>query len=96
MTSAIERIHIVVEGHVQGVGFRYFVERNALELGLTGWVRNLQNGNVEVTAEGDRLSLEKLLSRVISGPSGSHVLNVSTEWSAAENAFDRFSIRSTF
>ena len=96
MSIAAERIHIIVEGHVQGVGFRYFVERNALELGLTGWVRNLQNGNVEIIAEGEKGSLDQLLSSVSSGPTGSSVLNVIKEWSVAENTFARFTIRSTF
>ena len=96
MTSSPERIHIVVEGHVQGVGFRYFVERNALELCLTGWVRNLQNGDVEILAEGEKGSLDQFLSRVSSGPAGSSVLKLTQEWSVAENTFDRFSIRPTF
>ncbi len=96
MEIAFLRLHLIVEGHVQGVGFRYFVDRLAQELKLTGWVRNLENGNVEITAEGERNTLERLLTRVSEGFTGSTVLNVTQEWLPADNTFTRFTIRSTF
>ncbi len=55
------RLHAVVEGHVQGVGFRYFVLTKAQHLNLTGWVRNTAEGNVEVMAEGERVDLDDLI-----------------------------------
>jgi acylphosphatase len=50
--------HYLVRGRVQGVGYRYFVRRTALQLTLTGWVRNLDSGDVEVLARGQALDLE--------------------------------------
>jgi acylphosphatase len=90
------RLHMVVEGHVQGVGFRYFVDRLAQDLSLTGWVRNLENGNVEITAEGEKNTLEQLITRVSVGSTGSAVLNVTHEWLTADHSFSRFAIRPTF
>ncbi len=88
-----EQLHLLINGHVQGVGFRYFVMRQARELGLTGWVRNLGDGRVEAQAEGPRTALEQLLSAVHQGPSGSAVSDVQAEWAAATGEFDGFEIR---
>jgi len=89
------RLHAIVEGHVQGVGFRMFVQTIAGSLGLTGWVRNLWDGNVEVTAEGELENLEKLLVALNQGPRGGYVINVKSEWHPATNEFERFQVRST-
>lgn len=67
MTTISKRV--VVSGRVQGVGFRYFVERKALELGIVGYVRNLPNGKVEVEAEGDDTAVETLVDYCRVGPS---------------------------
>lgn len=88
-----KRLHAKVEGHVQGVGFRYFVVEKAHSLQLTGWVRNLLDGAVEVVAEGKTADLEELLLFLSVGPSGSHVINVTSEWLPAQNTFTLFSIR---
>ena len=61
------RLHAVVEGRVQGVGFRAFVIDHAYTYNLTGWVRNTASGQVEVTAEGPRAQLEQLLLALPSG-----------------------------
>ncbi len=92
----IKRLHATVEGRVQGVGFRYFVATLAQDLNLTGWVRNLDNGDVEIVAEGNTLDLERLLTQISVGPSSSKVFKVSADWSAAENKFTSFSIRPTY
>ena len=55
------RLHAIIEGRVQGVGFRAFVIDKATDLGVTGWVRNSWGGSVEIMAEDDRPTLEKLL-----------------------------------
>lgn len=73
------RIHATVHGRVQGVGFRYFVQREAQRLGLCGWVRNLRDGSVEVSAEGspdDLALLEEALNR---GPGTARVTSVSVQ-----------------
>jgi acylphosphatase len=74
------RLHATVEGRVQGVGFRYFVQETALALGVNGWVRNRWNGAVEVLAEGDRKSLEQLAAALQRGPRGAFVSDLRLEW----------------
>jgi len=88
----VKRIHAYVKGIVQGVGFRYFVYRHAKTLGLTGYVRNLPDGRVEVVAEGSEESLRELVSLLWEGPVGSYVENVELEWSEAKNEFKDFKI----
>jgi len=61
-------MHVIVHGVVQGVGFRYFVLRRAQPLGLTGWVRNLPDGTVEIRAEGPVSKLQQLLEALPYGP----------------------------
>ena len=87
-----QRLHAWVEGSVQGVGFRFFVIRRASELGLTGWVRNLRDGRVEVVAEGPHASLQKLLNQLKEGPRGARVSFVETEWLPASNEFSDFNV----
>lgn len=87
------RLHAIVEGYVQGVGFRMFVQTTANALGVNGWVRNLWNGNVEVVAEGEKSVLEKLNYYLLEGPRGADVINVHSEWLDATNEFERFQVR---
>ncbi len=82
-----------VSGRVQGVGFRYFVYKKAVSLGLTGYAKNLFDGRVEVVAEGDRSSLEKLKSRLQEGPSMSRVERVEADYRPAGNEYSSFEIR---
>lgn len=89
------RLHAVVEGRVQGVGYRYFVEENASALRITGWVRNRWDGSVEVLAEGDRPVLEKLLAALYQGPRSSSVEEIKQDWQPATGEFSRFNIRAT-
>ena len=77
----MERLHAVVRGDVQGVGFRYFVQRRAQQLGLTGWVRNNEDGSVELVAEGGRDQLEELKRALQEGPRMARVSRVETQWS---------------
>jgi acylphosphatase len=66
-------LHVAVRGKVQGVGFRWFVRERARALGLTGWVRNRDDGSVEVLALGEEASLGQLRSLLGMGPSGARV-----------------------
>lgn len=90
-----QQIHAVVEGYVQGVGFRFFVQENALRLGLTGWVRNRWDGSVEVMAEGSRETLEKLLAALYRGPRSATVTDVTLEWGPATHEFSHFQVKMT-
>jgi acylphosphatase len=65
--------HFLVKGRVQGVGFRWFVHREAAALELSGWVRNTEDGHVEVLATGDAESLEELKQALRKGSRGSRV-----------------------
>ena len=83
MTTKSEEILTVnmkIAGKVQGVGFRYFVMRQAKELGITGWVSNKPNGDVEALAQGDKEDLEQLIAKVKQGPSFSRVEDISLNW----------------
>src|SRR5213080_5335350 len=71
-----EARRFVVRGRVQGVGFRWFVEREAHMLGIAGWVRNNHDGSVEVLAQGSRDQLSGLHSRLREGPRAARVDNV--------------------
>lgn len=81
-----ERLHVVIDGCVQGVGFRYSTYRQAQMLGLGGWVRNLDDGRVEASFEGPRETLEQMLEWCWRGPSFSRVLRVEETWSAGEDS----------
>ena len=82
-----------VLGKVQGVFFRAFVEGQASALGLSGYVRNLPDGGVEVVAEGERPRLEKLLEYLRVGPPGARVDRVDTIWQACSGEYRGFSVR---
>jgi acylphosphatase len=66
-------LHFLIQGRVQGVGFRWFVQREASELQLRGWVRNTEDGDVEVMAAGKPDDLDELRSSLRKGPRGARV-----------------------
>ena len=89
----IYSLHIIVSGRVQGVGFRFFTQNIANSLQLTGFVRNLYNGDVEIYAEGNKDQLEIFLEKVKKGPSLSYVENVQTTWKKIDKKrYNRFNI----
>jgi len=73
-------VHIIVEGLVQGVGYRWFVARRAQAIGVRGTVRNLYDGTVEVEAWGDRSLLEELIGELKVGPRSAQVTNLKITW----------------
>lgn len=93
--EGINCLHAIVEGHVQGVGFRYFVKENAEAFNLTGWVRNRYDGSVELTAKGSQDALERLLEFLRMGPSRSMVTNVKVDWSNESKDYSQFSFLPT-
>ncbi|MBN2165292.1 MAG: acylphosphatase [Marinilabiliaceae bacterium] len=88
----MKRVKAIVDGRVQGVGFRYFVRRAALQYGVKGYVQNLSNGSVEIDAEGEMESLELFLKECKSGPRLSRVERVKVDTHSLINHTD-FSIR---
>jgi acylphosphatase len=83
----------LVNGRVQGVGFRFFAEEAAACEGLHGWVQNLPDGRVEITAEGDAEALERFERRIRQGPRGARVEDVEIDEQAATGRNTGFHIR---
>lgn len=87
------RLEATVHGRVQGVGFRWFVRREASRLGLSGWVANDPSGSVRVVAEGRTEAVEELSRLLADGPSGADVERVEAARMPASGTFQRFEIR---
>lgn len=93
MNSSLTCLHAHIYGRVQGVNFRYYTMLQAQALDVAGWVANLSDGAVELMAEGDRASLDKLLAWLREGPGHARVERVEAEWLAPSNQFERFQIK---
>ena len=89
------RLHAVVRGSVQGVGFRATTFDQARRLGLAGWVRNCLDGTVEVLAEGAEPKLSLFLAYLRRGPLGARVVGVLEDWSEAQGAPIPFQVKRT-
>ncbi|KPJ59823.1 MAG: hypothetical protein AMJ46_09290 [Latescibacteria bacterium DG_63] len=83
---------VIVSGLVQGVGYRFFAVRHGDALELTGYVRNVHDGTVEVEAEGNRDDLEKFISRLREGPRAARVTDVQVEWKEFKGRFAGFEV----
>jgi acylphosphatase len=84
---------VFVSGDVQGVGYRFFTQRVAEELKLSGWVRNLPDGRVQAEVEGPRARVEELLARLRVGPRLSSVTDVAVTWKAASGSARGFLVK---
>ncbi|HEU4371072.1 MAG TPA: acylphosphatase [Methylomirabilota bacterium] len=93
MNAANVAAEILVEGHVQGVGYRDYARRRASLLGLAGWVMNLRDGRVRLRAEGPRAVIEDLVRALEKGPPLSRVLRVEVRWLPATGRFADFAVR---
>jgi len=82
----------LIAGRVQGVGFRYFADRWASQLGITGYVKNLWDGNVEVYAIGDLVALEEFKRQLAEGPRSAHVTSVTESDELVDKRYNRFVI----
>jgi len=87
------RLLMVVSGRVQGVFFRSATAEQARALGIVGYVRNRDDGSVEIVAEGDRNALEIFAAWARRGPTSARVEDLRIEWSDAGDEFERFKIR---
>ena len=87
------RLHLIVSGRVQGVGFRFSAYDEAKDLALAGWVRNLGNGDVEIVAEGKQENLQMLAAWAHLGPPSAHVTQVREDWQEFIGEFGEFRIR---
>ena len=87
------RKHIVIHGRVQGVGFRYFAREQAHRMGVSGWVRNLSDGTVEIEAQADEDPLEGFLTVVSHGPAMATVQDLDIEEMPEEKGHPEFGVR---
>ncbi len=79
------RLTALLTGRVQGVGFRAFIQRHALDMSLHGYAENLDDGRVEVVAEGDHDDLERLLEKLWQGPAHAEVRDIDVSWGEASD-----------
>jgi acylphosphatase len=93
MSNDEKRGEILADGLVQGVGFRYFIIKNAESLGLKGYTKNLYSGEVLTVVEGSRAKIEELFSRIKVGPSHASVRKCRINWGESKNEFTNFEIR---
>ena len=89
------RVHIWVQGRVQAVGFRAFVQQNAFQIGVTGWVRNVGYDSVEAVAEGSKEQIERFLQMVKRGPMGARVDDSREERDQAKGEFKSFGVKAS-
>ncbi len=87
------RLHLVISGRVQGVGFRFSAYDYANDLALAGWVRNIASGEVEIVAEGSMEKLQTLAEWAHLGPPSAHVTEVREDWLDSTGEFTEFRIR---
>jgi acylphosphatase len=90
----MDRVHLIIQGQVQGVGFRFHTRLEATRLGLTGYVKNLPDGTVEIVAEGPSPVVNELLEWAKQGPPAAHVKQVDITYSSANGEFSTFTIQS--
>jgi acylphosphatase len=91
--NEIVRAHIWAKGRVQGVGFRAHVEYFALQIGVTGWVRNVGEDTVEAVAEGTREAVGRFIEMVQEGPRMSRVDTTKVEWEPVTGEFAGFGVK---
>ena len=89
----MKKVRIIVSGRVQGVGFRWSAQRKARQLELGGYVRNLVNGDVEIVAEGDEASVNRLIAWARQGPSAGRVDDLRVDARTHKREFEDFDIR---
>lgn len=85
--------HVVISGLVQGVGYRWFVTRKAQEYNLTGYVRNLYNGDVEVEVEGHKPMILDFVRDLKVGPRSGQVTDMKIDWGEYESRYPSFDVK---
>jgi acylphosphatase len=86
------RMHITVEGRVQGVGFRFYTQQQAQAYQIKGWVKNNSSGTVEMEAEGEKADMDRFLDSIRKGPSFSNVEQVNIEKLEALKGYHSFDV----
>ncbi|MFN1834543.1 acylphosphatase [Balneola sp. MJW-20] len=91
--TGITSIQLIIDGRVQGVGFRNFTRRKARSLGIKGWVRNLNDGRVEVQAQGDENAIRQFIDQLHEGPPASYVKKIDRQEIHSDSDLGPFSVR---
>ena len=86
------RVHLLIDGEVQGVGFRAFIKRKALQKQVTGSIRNLENGKVEVIIQGNKEEINSMIEICKKGPPWARVSNVDIDWNDKIEDYKEFRI----
>lgn len=89
----LKQVHIYIKGDVIGVGFRAWTKIQAKIIGVTGWVRNHQDGFVEAQIQGEMERVEQMIGLLKKGPPVSHVSGVEIFWQEPKEIFDQFEIK---
>ena len=89
----MKKVRIIVSGRVQGVGFRWSARRQAMELDVNGYVRNLPNGDVEIVAEGDDAGVDRLMHWAREGPAWARIDDMTVNVLPYEAEFRDFGVR---
>lgn len=89
----MKRIHLLIHGRVQMVGFRYSTARKAQQLGVKGWIKNLPSGEVEAVLEGEDFAVTQLIEFCKKGPLFAHVSNLEIKEEPYKREFKQFEIR---
>lgn len=92
----MRRVRVTVSGRVQGVNFRWATHQKAIEVGVSGWVRNLPNRDVEAEFQGEEIQVEEMLNYVKKGPPAAHVIGTTTEELPPYEGLDGFEVRATY
>ena len=88
----MKQAHVFISGAVQGIGYRYFVKSNAKQLGLTGWVRNTEDGGVEAVFQGEQEAIEKMIGICKQGPFMAEVKQIGVDWEDPEDTNNEFKV----
>ncbi len=88
----MKQAHVFISGSVQGVGYRQFVKQNARKLGLTGWVRNSEDGGVEAVLQGEEDMITVMIEQCKKGPFMAEVEHCGYEWEDIEETYDSFNL----
>jgi len=89
----MKQVEFIVTGRVQGVGFRYYIYKKASEMGITGWVKNTVDGNVQVVAQGDESVLNTFIDYLYIGPPLARVDKISKVETKLLSVFHNFSVK---
>ena len=89
----LKQVHIYIKGDVIGVGFRAWTKIQTKIIGVTGWVRNHQDGFVEAQIQGEMEKVEQMIELLKKGPPVSHVSGVEIFWQEPKEIFDQFEIK---